>query len=160
MGTRQRQPADALPHVGRQAIHADPPGDDPLLQLADHAGGAIAAEGTGERIAIAHLLREGWRIEAHRFRVARHDLDLVARRGRLVAFIEVKTRRSRQFGSGLEAIGWRKRAVLACLAEVWRERFGSPGDQYRFDVVVVEEGVSPSPQVTHITDAWRGVEKW
>lgn len=144
----------AVPIVGRMTPARSP---KPVAEWTDprHRRGYA-----GERIAIAHLLREGWRIEAHRFRVARHDLDLVARRGRLVAFIEVKTRRSRQFGSGLEAIGWRKRAVLACLAEVWRERFGSPGDQYRFDVVVVEEGVSPSPQVTHITDAWRGVEKW
>jgi putative endonuclease len=113
----------------------------------------------GEHTAMAHLLRAGWRIEAHRFRVARHDLDLVARRGSLVAFIEVKTRSSRRFGSALESIGWRKRAVLTRLAEVWRNRFGSPGDAYRFDVVVVEQGRSPSPQVTHIEDAWRGVEK-
>jgi putative endonuclease len=108
----------------------------------------------GERLVIRHLLRAGWRIEAHRFRLGRHDLDLVARRGHLVAFIEVKTRRSRRFGSPAESVGWRKRAVLSRLAETWRQRFGMPADRYRFDVILVEPG-SPAPRVSHITDAWR-----
>lgn len=109
-------------------------------------------------MAMAWLLHRGWRVEAHRFRMGHHDLDLVARRGRVVAFIEVKTRGNRRFGSGLESVGWKKRAVLTRLAELWRARFGGPEDTYRFDVIVVE-GKSPTPQITHITDAWRGVEK-
>jgi len=115
----------------------------------------------GERAAMIHLLRLGWRIEAHRFRLGHHDLDLVARRGNLVAFIEVKTRLSRRFGRAVEAVGPRKQAVLARLAELWRVRFGLPSDRYRFDVIAVEAlgGPSTSPQVTHIEGAWRGVEK-
>lgn len=115
----------------------------------------------GERAAMVHLLRLGWRIEAHRFRLGHHDLDLVARRGNLVAFIEVKTRGSRRFGHALEAVGPRKQAVLARLAELWRVRFGLPSDRYRFDVIAVEapSGPSPFPQVTHIEGAWRGVDK-
>lgn len=115
----------------------------------------------GERAALAYLLRTGWRIEAHRFRLGHHDLDLIARQGSLVAFIEVKTWRSVRFGRPEEAIGRRKRGVLARLAELWRVRFGLPGDRYRFDVIAVDEGAggSPSPQVRHITDAWRGVDK-
>lgn len=113
----------------------------------------------GERIALAYLQRRGWRIEAHRFRLGHHDLDLVARRASLVAFIEVKTRRSGRFGSALESVGWKKRATLARLGQLWRSRFGRPGDRYRFDVVVVEEGQSSCPQVTHIEDAFRIVEK-
>lgn len=109
---------------------------------------------------MAYLLRLGWRIEAHRFRFGHHDLDLIARRGSLVAFIEVKTRRSARFGRAVEAVGGRKRAVLARLAELWRLRFGFPDDRYRFDVITVEPGASStSPQVTHLEDAWRGVEK-
>jgi putative endonuclease len=115
----------------------------------------------GERVAISHLIRAGWRIEAHRFRLGHHDLDIVARLGSLVAFVEVKTRRSSRFGSGVEAVGSRKQAIMTRLAELWRVRFGLPGDRYRFDVIAVEEGPgsSTSPQVTHITDAWRGVGK-
>jgi putative endonuclease len=113
----------------------------------------------GERLVRAYLERRGWHIEAHRFRMGHHDLDLVARRASLVAFIEVKTRRSTRFGSALESVGWRKRAILARLGELWRSRFGRPGDRYRFDVVVVQEEGSSCPQVTHIEDAFRLVEK-
>ena len=110
---------------------------------------------------MAYLLRQGWRIEAHRFRWGRHDLDLVVRQGPLVAFVEVKTRRSLRFGSGAEAVGFRKQRILTRVAELWRDRHGRSSDQYRFDVILVEEGKgdSPIPQITHITDAWRGVEK-
>lgn len=115
----------------------------------------------GERAAISYLLRLGWRIEAHRFRMGHHDLDVVARLGTLVAFVEVKTRRSNRFGQAVEAVGARKRAVMTRLAALWRVRFGLPGDRYRFDVITVEEQgeSSTSPQLTHIEDAWRGVGK-
>ena len=109
---------------------------------------------------MAYLLRMGWHIEAHRFRLGHHDLDLIARLGSLVAFVEVKTRRSDRFGQGVEAVGRRKQAIMWRLAELWRLRFGLPGDRYRFDVISVWEGESStSPQVAHIEDAWRGVGK-
>ena len=110
---------------------------------------------------MTYLLRAGWRIEAHRFRLGHHDLDLVARRGNTVAFIEVKTRSSVRFGHPEETIDHRKREILRHLAELWRARFGLPTDQYRFDLVAIEEGADPStsPQVRHIENAWRCVEK-
>ena len=46
---------------------------------------------------------------AHRFRLGQHDVDLIARRDPVVAFVEVKTRGTVAFGSPLEAVGWRKR---------------------------------------------------
>ena len=71
----------------------------------------------GEKAAMAHLLRQGWRIEAHRFRLGHHDLDIVARLGHLVAFVEVKTRRSARFGDPSEAVGYRKQVIMTRLAE-------------------------------------------
>lgn len=109
----------------------------------------------GER-AVAHWLRaRGWEILAHRFRVGRHDLDLVARRPGIVAFVEVKTRATTEFGAPAESIGWRKRLVLAQLAEAWRQRHGRPGESYRFDLagVVWRAGQPPVVEVTE--DAWR-----
>ena len=87
--------------------------------------------------------------------MGRHDLDLVARRGDLVAFIEVKVRRSDRCGAGEESIGIRKQRVLERVAWCWILRHGRPGDQYRFDVVALA-GVGPGVQdLTHLEDAWR-----
>ena len=108
----------------------------------------------GEEAAIGFLTAEGWIVLAHRFRVGRNDLDLVIRRGGLVAFVEVKTRTGPAYGPGRQTIGWRKRRALGRVAEAWRERYGAPGDTYRFDVVEVvrEDGET---RVEHIADAWR-----
>lgn len=113
----------------------------------------------GELAAAKYLESHGWRIEAHRFRFGHHDLDLIARCGALVAFVEVKTRSGVGFGTGAESIGWRKRQVLSLVAGVWIARRGRPTDSYRFDVLEVSWPVGGFPQVTHIEDAWRGVEK-
>jgi putative endonuclease len=110
----------------------------------------------GERIAMAFLTSCGWSIEAHRFRLGRHDVDLVIRKDRTVAFVEVKTRRSATYGSGLEAVGWRKQRDLGRVASVWVLRHGRPGDEYRFDLVSVQVGVRGSgPVIEHVADAWR-----
>jgi putative endonuclease len=83
-------------------------------------------------------------------------VDLIARRGRVVAFIEVKTRRGTEFGSPGSAVGRRKQAVIGKVADIWRIRFGHAGDEYRFDVVEVSEG-GATPEINHIEDAWRGL---
>src|SRR5512138_2351888 len=85
----------------------------------------------GERIAIAYLTSCGWRVERHRFRVGHRDLDVIARREHLVAFIEVKTRASATCGAPSESVGWRKRQALVRLAEAWRDRHGRVDDVYR-----------------------------
>lgn len=106
-------------------------------------------------MAFAYLTSCGWDIEAHRFRLGRHDVDLIAHRAGVVAFVEVKTRSDGSFGSALEAVGWRKRRTIAKVAEVWRLRFGRPEDSYRFDLVTVLEAGGMSDQLEHVEDAWR-----
>ena len=108
----------------------------------------------GEQDVLAYLVSLGWHVEAHRFRAGRHDIDLVIRRGTLVAFVEVKTRSSGEFGSGVESVGWKKRKALAWAAAVWVARHGQPGDRYRFDVVTIRPS-STGPKLEHREDAWR-----
>lgn len=131
----------------------------PSELLARYANPAHRRGILGELAAMAELRRRGWTIEAHRFRFGRHDLDLVARRGDLVAFIEVKTRRSTAYGAPVEAVGWRKRRIVELGAQWWRRQFGAPGDRYRFDVMAVEFGrggsPEPVPRIVHVEDAWR-----
>ena len=106
-------------------------------------------------MAIAYLTSCGWSVEAHRFRRGRHDLDLIARKGNTVAFVEVKTRRSRLCGSGEEAVTWRKQRDVARVAQLWILRHGKPGDEYRFDLISVQDATGRAPVVDHLCDAWR-----
>ena len=109
----------------------------------------------GERLALAYLTACGWAVEAHRFRLGRHDVDLVARRGHLVAFVEVKTRRSEGFGSPLEAVSRRKQRDIARTAALWVLRHGRSDDVYRFDLIAVQEHRGAGPIIEHVEDAWR-----
>ena len=114
----------------------------------------------GERTAMAYLVSCGWEIEAHRFRLGRHDVDLVVRRGNMVAFVEVKTRRSIAYGSGIEAVGARKQSTIAKVASLWRLRHGHANDEYRFDVVSVHDHGGGRCTVEHVEDAWRLGRGW
>jgi putative endonuclease len=104
----------------------------------------------GEEQAIRYLLSRGWALMAHRFRVGHADIDLIVRRGDLVAFVEVKTRRGDAFGSPLAAVTGPKRRELVKVARVWVNRFGRPSDIYRFDCVGVVDG-----RLEHLEDAFR-----
>ncbi len=106
--------------------------------------------------AAAFLTACGWSVEAHRFRLGRSDIDLIVRRGSMVAFVEVKERCGAGFGSAREAVGWRKRLRIGRVAAVWMDRHGRAGDVYRFDLVAVERSQSRrNGTIEHVEDAWR-----
>jgi putative endonuclease len=102
-----------------------------------------------------HLLGKGWEVLGRNVRFRRKEIDLVVRRGDLVAFVEVKGRQGAGFGHPLEAITWRKRREIESVARWWIQRFGAPGFSYRFDAVSVERTGSGALSVTHVEDAWR-----
>jgi putative endonuclease len=108
----------------------------------------------GEEIAARHLARAGWTVTHRNFRLGHKEIDLVARRGEVVAFVEVKTRAGLGYGHPLEAITARKRREIAQVATAWIERHGAPGDVYRFDAVAVLVR-GGEPEVEHVEDAWR-----
>lgn len=114
------------------------PGEDGIQRRLSPMSAARQRFGElGERIAARWLRRQGWQIVAHRFRNGRRDLDLVAERGGVVAFVEVKARRGEEFGDPVEAVTWRKQRELTRSAQVWIDRHGAPGQAYRFDVIGV-----------------------
>ena len=109
----------------------------------------------GERVAARWLVRRGWSIVAHRFRNGHRDVDLVARRGDLIAFVEVKARRDLTHGDPIEAVGWRKRRELMRSAQVWIDRHGRAGEAYRFDVIGVLLPAGGGTRVRHVEDAFQ-----
>ncbi|HVG44013.1 MAG TPA: YraN family protein [Longimicrobium sp.] len=109
----------------------------------------------GERLAAEHLERAGWTVLARNFRVGHREVDLVARRGEVVAFVEVKTRAGLGYGHPLEAITAAKRREIEHVARIWVQRHGRPGDVYRYDAVAVLILAGAEPSIEHVEDAWR-----
>ena len=111
---------------------------------------AEASGRRGERIAAWWLRRKGWRILDTRVRTPAGEVDLVARRGNLIAFVEVKTRKT---AAELDfAIDQRRLARVAAAAEVLMPRYAGPGDDIRVDVILLAPGTPPR----HIENAWIG----
>lgn len=91
----------------------------------------------GEELAAGYLTSRGYRILDRNWRCPQGEIDIVARRGRGTAFIEVKTRSSVAYGHPFEAISEAKLGRLHRLARLWcREHPGRHG-ALRVDVVAV-----------------------
>lgn len=92
---------------------------------------------------------KGWRIVARRARIGVGEVDLIARRGRTLAFVEVKWR-SR--GADLDhAIDARRLARVARAAQALVAIHGRPGDSVRIDVILLAPGHWPR----HIAHVWQ-----
>ena len=113
-------------------------------------GRAHAAGLTGEDAAAAALLRDGWTVLSRRARTPAGEIDMVAERDGLLAFVEVKARPS--FSEAAYALGPRQRARLAAAAECWlaaNPGHGAAG--IRFDVLLV----AADGAVRRVADAFR-----
>ena len=111
---------------------------------------AYRAGRKAEMIAAALLRLKGYRILARDYRAGVGELDIVARRGQTLVFIEVKRRRD--LTSALAAVTVRQRARIARAAQAFvARRAGLDKLDMRFDVIVV----LPHRPPKHIKDAWR-----
>ncbi|MFM5906126.1 MAG: YraN family protein [Novosphingobium sp.] len=101
----------------------------------------------GEALAAWYLRLKGWRILAQRVKTPRGEIDLIARRGRLVTFVEVKWRnRAEDLDYAIDE--WRLRRVRAAVESV-AHRWMKSGDDMRIDIVLLAPGRWPR----HITNA-------
>jgi putative endonuclease len=104
----------------------------------------------GERLAGWWLRLKGWSIVGRRVRTPAGEVDLVARRGSMVAFIEVKARKT---GQALdESIDERRLARVAAAAESLAATYLKPGDDMRIDVILLAPGRAPR----HLENVWHG----
>ena len=110
----------------------------------------------GEMAALEFLLDKGYRILEHRFRVGRWEVDLIAERDGVVAFVEVKTRSGLAYGRPAEAVTPRKQHELIKVAKVWEDRNRRRDSATRFDVIEVLQSRNGGVVVMrHIEDAFR-----
>ncbi|MCA9070013.1 MAG: YraN family protein [Planctomycetaceae bacterium] len=109
----------------------------------------------GERKAARFLRRQGFRILARQYANRHGEIDLIARDGDFIVFVEVKTRRSDAAGLPVEAVTTDKQRKLTKTALVWLKRRGLLESRCRFDVVsIVWPEDSKTPQITHYKNAF------
>jgi putative endonuclease len=90
------------------------------------------------------------------YRFGRREVDLVVRRGCLVAFVEVKTRAGRGYGAPEDAVTRLKRREIEVVAQEFLCRHGLDDIDVRFDVVAIEAGRGRGViRIEHLEDAWR-----
>ena len=107
----------------------------------------------GEYLACAALAERGYAILARRYRTKLGEIDIVARDGATLVFVEVKARAGDDFGGAAAAVtAWKQRRLtLMALDFVARHRLENR--PCRFDVVTVDVG-APAPRVEIYTDAF------
>ena len=108
----------------------------------------------GESAACAELLARGYVILARRFRAPHGEIDIVARDGPTIVFVEVKTRRDGAYGGGAAAVTWRKQRKIVRVAEAFLARGRLQHLPCRFDVVVVEWPGTDAPRAEIIRSAF------
>ena len=109
----------------------------------------------GEDLAAEHLTAAGMTILARNWRCREGELDIVARDGDAVVFVEVKARSGTAFGEPAEAVGRlkaRRIHVLACRWLAEHRPDGAP--DLRFDVVSVVRRRGYAPEVVHLRAAF------
>jgi putative endonuclease len=89
----------------------------------------------GERRAALHYRLRGFSIVGRNVRLGRGEIDLIARRGELLVFAEVKTRRGVGKGAPHEAVDREKQLQIGKLAERWCLEQKITGRTIRFDVI-------------------------
>ncbi len=109
----------------------------------------------GERLAEEFLRKRGYKILARNYRYPFGEIDLIARDGKTIAFIEIKGRSSQYFGSALEAVTTRKQKRIARVAAQYLATFKLDNIRARFDVVGIHWATEGKPEVVLIKDAFR-----
>lgn len=104
----------------------------------------------GEEIAAEYLSEHGYEIIARNWRSRSGELDIIARTGRTVVAVEVKTRTGTRYGHPLEAITVRKTRRLKLLLREWSREHLATGTPLRVDAVGITLLETSSPQIDHL----------
>ena len=113
---------------------------------------ALGAE--GELRAARWLEAGGYTILARNARADGVEIDLVARRGDTLVFVEVKTRRGRAHGAPEEAVDPRKCRRLVRGAAAWLRANAASARRVRFDVIVCERDPAGAWRLRHLEGAF------
>ena len=107
----------------------------------------------GEELAAGFLRRKKYTIVQRNYRCCHGEIDIIARRKKILVFIEVKTRRSYAFGSPLEAVSLKKQHAISAVAQEYLQKTRQTSSPARFDVIAVHLN-SDDAQIEHIENAF------
>jgi len=113
---------------------------------------------SGEDLACDELLRRGYAIVDRRYRTRAGEIDVIARDGTALVFVEVKTRRSTRCGNPVDAITPRKRRQIVLMASDYLARRRPRAGSCRFDVVAVSIDADGRAVITVIPGAFMADE--
>jgi len=107
----------------------------------------------GEELAATYLEAHGMEILHRNFRIREGEIDIIARDGDYLVFVEVKTDRSHNFGEPETWVTARKRRRIALAAEAYLQRYDIHDVDCRFDVVAIHM-TKKSHEIHHIKNAF------
>jgi putative endonuclease len=105
----------------------------------------------GEQWAVDFLTEKGFLVIERNFRYKKAEIDIIARKDKLLIFFEVKTRTSLEFGDPEEAVSRNKVRLILMGAENYVRQIGWFHD-IRFDIIAIHS--QDPPQILHIEDAF------
>ncbi|MDD4689758.1 MAG: YraN family protein [Eubacteriales bacterium] len=110
----------------------------------------------GERVAALYLRVFGYKILETNYRRGHGEVDIIAKRGKIVAFVEVKTRTSDEYGLPSESVAYTKQKRIISAARCYISKV--PDMDYRFDVIEVYGKTNGKrsliKRINHIKDAF------
>jgi putative endonuclease len=102
----------------------------------------------GEKLALDYLNGLGYKTVQANFRCRQGEIDIIARHGECLVFVEVRTKRSGGFGTPEESITLAKKEKLISLAHIYLQTLANPPPSWRIDVVAVE--LAPDGSVSRL----------
>jgi len=108
----------------------------------------------GESIAVTFLKGEGFTIVERNFTCVCGELDIIAREGRTIVFVEVKCRRNRSYGPPQLAVTPFKQRQISKAALVWLSKKKLYDAEARFDVVAIVLRKDDLPEIEHVRNAF------
>ncbi len=103
-----------------------------------------------EKRVAAHLQKQGYKILDTNYQCGHREIDIIAKKDATLVFVEVKSRKSRTFGSGLESITWKKRRNIIESARFYIHKNSLYGTNVRFDVASID-----GDKFTYVEGAFR-----
>lgn len=107
----------------------------------------------GEKVAERYLRKKGYRLLERNYRCSAGEVDLIVLDGRIVVFVEVKTRTDHRFGTPLEAVQFRKQGKVIQAAQFFLNQKKLHEREARFDVVGIS-WTDGMPTIEHIVNAF------